>query len=322
MVLKNHYICTGKFTYSFSLKRIGFLFVCFFIYCVSPAQETGTQLPEPIDTLPTGDKFTRIVLYEDFTWKYLDLGKPVFDEDVLFEDWDSSSIHAYKEVPLEDIPDQVTLVLSDSLQGFCCPIMDKVKSGYAFRRVREHRGTDIALSRGDSIRVAFNGVVRVKETTRNTGGYGNLLVVRHPNGLETYYGHLSHFLVDMGEIVKAGEVIGLGGNTGRSTGPHLHFEVRYKGKAFDPERIIDFENGTLRDTLFILKKHYFSIYSHYGQTDEESLAASQRIVHTIKSGDTLGALALKYGTTVRQICSWNGISSTAILRIGRRLIVR
>lgn len=278
--------------------------------------------PLPVDTLATGDKFTKIILFEDFTWKFLDLGKPVFDEEKMYEGWNTSSIHAFKEIPLEDLPEQAIVPLADSLVQACVPIANKVRSRYSFRRVREHRGTDIALSTGDSIRSAFDGVVRVKEVTRNTGGYGNLLVVRHPNGLETYYGHLSRFLVDTGEIVKAGEVIGLGGNTGRSTGPHLHFETRYMGKAFDPERVFDFEQGTVRDSVLVLKKHYFSIYSHYGQTDEESLAASQRIIHTIRSGDTLGALAIKYGTTVSQLCRWNGITSKTTLRIGRRLIVR
>ena len=278
--------------------------------------------PLPVDTLATGDKFTNIILFEDFTWKFLDLGKPVFDEEKMYEGWNTSSIHAFKEIPLEDLPEQAIVPLADSLVQACVPIANKVRSRYSFRRVREHRGTDIALSTGDSIRSAFDGVVRVKEVTRNTGGYGNLLVIRHTNGLETYYGHLSRFLVDTGEIVKAGEVIGLGGNTGRSTGPHLHFETRYMGKAFDPERVFDFEQGTVRDSVLVLKKHYFSIYSHYGQADEESLAASQRIIHTIRSGDTLGALAIKYGTTVSQLCRWNGITSKTTLRIGRRLIVR
>lgn len=185
-------------------------------------------MPAAIDTLATEDKFTRIVLLEDFTWQYLDLGKPVFDETEMYTGWDTSSIHAFKELKLEAFPEEITLVLADSLQGFCCPFTEKVRSRYAFRRTREHRGTDIALDTGDSVRVAFNGVVRVMEPSRNTGGYGNLLVVRHPGGLETYYGHLSRFLVKPGEIVKAGEVIGLGGNTGRSTGAHLHFETDRK----------------------------------------------------------------------------------------------
>lgn len=322
MELKNSYLCAVLIQIHSILKRfLLFIFslsVCF----LSFAQGADREMPTALDTLATEDKFTRIILLEDFTWKYLDLGKPVFDELEMYTGWDSSSIHAFKDLELEDMPEEITIVLSDSLQGFCCPFTEKIRSRYSFRRTRPHRGTDIALDTGDSVRVAFNGVIRVMEKSRNTGGYGNLLVVRHPGGLETYYGHLSKFLVKPGEIVKAGEVIGLGGSTGRSTGAHLHFETRYKGKAFDPERIIDFEKGLLRDSVFVLKKHYFSIYSHYGQTDEESLAASQRIVHTIRSGDTLGALAMKYGTTVRQICAWNNISSKTVLRIGRRLIVR
>ncbi|MEG2070879.1 MAG: peptidoglycan DD-metalloendopeptidase family protein, partial [Bacteroidales bacterium] len=154
------------------------------------------------------------------------------------------------------------------------------------------------------------------------GGYGNLVIIRHNNGLETYYGHLSKIVVEENEVLKAGEVLGYGGNTGRSTGPHLHFETRYMGKAFDPERLICFETGTLRDSIFTLKKHYFNIYSHYGQTDKESMAASGRVTHTIRSGDTLGRLAVKYKTTIVNICKLNGISQNTVLRIGRRIIVR
>ena len=195
-------------------------------------------------------------------------------------------------------------------------------SGYKVRRGSAHKGTDIPLSVGDSIFATFDGVVRYVGTTRQTGGYGNLVVIRHSNGLETYYGHLSKTLCEPNEAVKAGDVIGLGGSTGRSTGPHLHFEARYKGQAFDPERLIDFQTGELRDSLFTLKKHYFSIYSHYGQTESESKAASDRIVHTIKSGDTLSALARRYGTTVSAICKLNNISANKTLRVGERIIVR
>ncbi len=103
------------------------------------------------------------------------------------------------------------------------------------------------------------------------GGYGNLIIVRHDNGLETYYGHLSERLVQSGEWVEAGQIIGLGGSTGRSTGPHLHFETRYYGQAFDPERLIDFESGILRRQTFLLKKSFFDIRSNAGQDfDDEA----------------------------------------------------
>lgn len=275
-----------------------------------------------IDTLDTEDKFTKIVLFDNQTWNYLDIGRPVIDEEIIDSLWDNEQIHINKGTPLSSFPDEIDLLLADSTHHFCLPINGAVRSRYSFRRTRDHNGIDLALSIGDSIYAAFDGKVRLCEVTRSSGGYGNLIILRHSNGLETYYGHLSKYFVEENELVKAGELIGLGGNTGRSTGPHLHFETRYMGQSFDPERIIDFENGTLRDSLIILKKHYFSIYSHYGQTDEESYAASQRILHTIRSGDTLGALARKYGTTVSKICKLNGFSSKTVLRVGRKIIVR
>ena len=284
-----------------------------------------TELPaaaKAIDTVNTNDKYKKIVLFEDYTWKYIELERPnISDED--FQDaWEQEQIHAYTDVTLASLPSEVDLLLTDSLHGWACPIKGHVTSGWKFRRHRDHKGTDIALTTGDTIRAAFDGKVRVVREVADAGGYGNLIVVRHTNGLETYYAHLSKHLVEENELVKAGEVIGLGGSTGRSTGPHLHFEVRYMGKPFDAERIFDFPNGQLRDTLFTLKKHYFNIYSHYGQTDKESSQTTERVVHIIRSGDTLGALARKYHTTVARLCKLNGISANKALRLGQRIVVR
>lgn len=278
------------------------------------------EIKVPIDTVHTSDKYVDIVLYDNQTWEYLSYGSPGIDSTAVYDDYfDYEALHAH--YPEESIPAEVDLCLVDETHGFCIPFQGKVRSKYKMRRSRPHRGVDIPLDRGDTIRAAFDGVVRISTGSR-TGGYGNLVILRHSNGLETYYGHLSKRLVEAGEPVKAGEAIGLGGSTGRSTGPHLHFEARYKGKAFDPERIIDFENGALRSSLFCLRKDYFSIYSHYGQTDSESKAASEAQYYKVRKGDTLGRIAIKYGTTVTKICKLNGIKSTKTLRIGETLRVR
>ena len=313
-------------------KSILIAFVVILSAYSAMAQDIETEEPEfapsdtaisvsAIDTLNTSDKYTKIVLYDNHTWAYIDLGRPTIDTVGFFDGW-TDQIHAFKGLTPKDLPEEIDLCLVDSANGFCAPITGKVRSEFKIRRTREHKGIDVPLQTGDTVRAAFGGMVRYTGGGKATGGYGNLVVIRHSNGLETYYGHLSKILVKSGELIKAGEILGLGGSTGRSTGPHLHFETRYKGQAFDPARIVDFENGTVRDSLITLKRHYFSIYSHYGQTDEESEAAAGRIVHTIRSGDTLGGLAKKYGTTVTKICQLNGISSKKVLRIGERIIVR
>ncbi len=277
---------------------------------------------EVLDTLDTDDRYTKLVLYSDHTWQFLDLGHPKFDDDDFEENWDNEAIHAYKGLSLDEVPDEITITLVDSIHNFVCPVVGNVRSKFAFRRRRPHKGTDIPLKVGDPVCAAFDGKVRVVKTTRQSGGYGNLVVIRHPSGLETYYGHLSRHAVKENDLVKAGDVIGYGGSTGRSTGPHLHFETRFMGQAFDPERLVDFASGQLRSDMFTIKKHYYSIYSHYGQSEKESADASKRKIHVIRSGDTLGALAAKYGTTVSAICRLNGFKQTRLLRIGERIIVR
>lgn len=285
-------------------------------------EEIEGEMVTPVDTLNTSDKYMKVIIFSDYTWKYLDCGHPVIDTTGLYDEWDIESIHAFREHKISELPDEIDLLLADDNNPYCIPYRGRVSSRYQMRRSRPHRGTDLPLNMNDSIRNAFNGVVRYTGPTKETGGYGNLVVIRHPNGLETYYGHLSVVYVSSGETVKAGEVIGLGGSTGRSTGPHLHFETRYMGHPFDPERIFDFESGELRSTTFTLKKHYFNIYSHYGQTDAESKATTGRVYHKVRKGENLGVIARKHGTTVAKICKLNGISSNKILRVGQSLRVR
>jgi len=296
-----------------------------FAQVLDPQAEANIVTVAPnraIDTVDTDDRYLKIVIYEDFTWTYLDLGRPEIDTAGFFENWDEENIHTLKGMPLDSLPEEIDIRLADAIHPFVCPIKAAVRSEYKWRGRRPHKGVDLPLQLGDSVLVAFDGVVRYVGNGKTTGGYGGLVIVRHNNGLETYYGHLSRVMVRSGEVIRAGECIGLGGSTGHSTGPHLHFETRYMGKAFDPERIANFETGQLRDSILVLKKHYFSIYSHYGQTDQQSKAAAGRIIHTVKKGENLGLIAKKYGTTVSNICKLNKISSKSTLKIGQRLIVR
>jgi len=291
------------------------------------------SIPVPVDTLDTHDMFRKVVLFDNGTWLYYNIDMSFIPYALESDHWITEKVHSYNDIALKDLPDTVPLVLVDSLHRYCIPHSGPITSRYKFRWKRAHKGIDIGLHVGDAIYAAFDGIVRAALPINMTGGYGNVLVIRHPNGLETYYGHLTRFIVKSGDIVKAGEVIGYGGNTGRSTGPHLHFETRYMGQAFDPERIFDFENGTLRCEEFILKKHYFNINSHYGQTDEQSLAASKKkpisstsksksVYYTVKKGDTLEKIAKRNGTTVDKICKLNGIKKTKTLSIGQKLRIR
>ena len=286
-----------------------------------------------IDTLASGDDAVQVVLYTNNTWRYVRNRDAVKDPTIFEKYWDTKTLFPYKEVSYNDLPNSVIIDLVDSMNSFHYPYRGKLHPNgrYGPRRGRQHQGVDLPLKTGEPIYAAFSGRVRISEYNR--GGYGNLVIIRHDNGLETYYGHLSERYVEPDQWVEAGHVIGLGGSTGRSTGPHLHFETRYYGQSFDPERLIDFEQGYLCRDMFLLKKSYFSIYSKAGQDFDDEIAneeqdkkeAAERAAmkyHKIRSGDTLGAIARKYGTTVNNICRLNGIKSTTVLRIGRTLRVR
>ena len=286
-----------------------------------------------IDTLDSGNDAIQVVLYSNNTWKYVRNREIAKDSTIFEKYWDTTTLFPYKEVDMSSMPKSVVIDLVDSVTSYHCPYQGSVhpRGKYGPRRRRQHQGVDLPLKVGDAVYATFCGRVRISEY--NKGGYGNLVIIRHDNGLETYYGHLSERMVEPNQWVEAGQIIGLGGSTGRSTGPHLHFETRYYGQSFDPERLIDFKNGLLCRETFLLKKSFFSIYSNAGQDFDDEIAneeqdkkeAAEKAAmkyHRIKSGDTLGAIARKYGTTVTNICRLNGIKSTTTLRIGRSLRVR
>ena len=222
-----------------------------------------------VDTIPSSSEGLSIVLYNDNTWRFVrNRNIDVLDETVYTSDWDTTKIQVYK-TELKDLPISMVIDLVDSLKSYHYPHKGRVTSKYGPRRRRVHQGTDIDLETGEPIYATFDGRVRI--TTYIKGGYGNMVIIRHDNGLETYYAHLSEINVKPNQWVTAGQVIGKGGNTGRSTGSHLHYEIRYKGQTFDPERLIDFTTGTLRRETFLLKRTYFSPYSRFTQDFDEEV---------------------------------------------------
>ncbi|MBO7458717.1 MAG: peptidoglycan DD-metalloendopeptidase family protein [Paludibacteraceae bacterium] len=221
--------------------------------------------------------------------------------------WTDARVNPYGAL-FDSLKDDVHI----PMEGFHLPHPGYITSGYGWRRYRMHKGTDIKVQIGDSIRSAWDGQVRI--VGWDPRGYGYFVVVRHDNGLETVYGHMSRPIVDEYERVKAGDVLGLGGNTGRSTGSHLHFEIRYLGEAMNPESFIDFSTGQLKN-----KNEYVIGIKAMKQARAEQAAMRY---HKVRQGDTLSGIAKKYGTTVRNLCRLNNIKETKILQIGQKIRVR
>lgn len=210
---------------------------------------------------------------------------------------------------------------SDSLDNtFHMPFNGRITSHFGWRRGRNHNGTDIDLVTGDTVRAAWGGKVRYAKY--NDGGFGNLVVVRHHNGLETFYAHLDKHLVVPNQIVEPGEALGLGGNTGHSYGSHLHFEVRFYDIPIDPESIIDFKEGEVRNENLLVHRGTFRPGAHNHSTTRTAVASTGGKYYRIRSGDTLSAIAARNRTTVSRLCQLNGIRPTTVLQIGRNLRIR
>lgn len=222
------------------------------------------------------------------------------------------------------------------LSGFTMPVEGHVTSNFGRRGGRRyHYGIDIKAHTGDTIYAAFDGKIRVRSYERR--GFGYYIVIRHINGLETLYGHMSKFLVDENDFVMSGDPIGLAGNTGRSFGSHLHFETRFLGKPIDPNFIIDFENKTCHSDKYLVSNDSFKrttlssrvikrtgTVNYVQATNRDNnrfVSGGGATSHTIRSGDTLERIARRYGVTIDQLCALNNISRTTTLRIGRSLIV-
>ena len=244
------------------------------------------------------------------------------------DEWDNTYAHRATE-----LPDSFKI----NLRHFCMPTPSRVvTSNFGSRWGRQHKGLDIKVYIGDTIRAAFSGKVRI--VRYEAGGYGNYIVIRHPNGLETIYGHLSKQLVTENEIVRAGEPIGLGGNTGRSTGSHLHFETRLCGVALNPALFFDFRNQDVTGDYYVFNKRTYDneseiatrergkignggysrdmIYGEVGHSHDdvpedvrEAMNAPERVYYKVQSGETLASIAKKVGVGVEKIMRLNGFRS-------------
>lgn len=182
---------------------------------------------------------------------FLDFNDDIEPElDIYNEGWNSKRVNPFSE---KDVPDQCVI----DVTGYVMPVPGHVTSNYGYRPKfgRTHKGIDLKLNSNDTVVAAFDGKVRV--VNYEGRGYGNYVIIRHPNGLETVYGHLNRQLVKEDQVVRAGDPIGLGGSTGRSTGPHLHFETRFMGYPINPAAIFDFANHcTHTDEYTFSKKTY------------------------------------------------------------------
>lgn len=250
----------------------------------------------------------------------------------LYANWDNKYAHRATELPE---------TYKIDLRHFTMPTTSRViTSNFGSRWGRQHKGLDIKVYIGDTIRAAFSGKVRIVRYER--GGYGKYIVIRHNNGLETIYGHLSEQLVEENQEVRSGEVIGLGGNTGRSTGSHLHFETRLCGVALNPALMFDFRAQDVTGDYYAFNKETYdnestnatrlrgkqdsSTYASTNSSDDyatnkrtTSGLTDQISYHKVKKGETLERIAKKRGVTIEKICKLNHITKTMRLRPGQIL---
>ncbi|MEM9052430.1 MAG: M23 family metallopeptidase [Bacteroidota bacterium] len=239
---------------------------------------------------------------------YVPLDDSPYPANALYSDWNTQVPNPFRN-SLAKFDSSLTLLLVDSLAncGFHTPFDGVVTSRFGWRYGRNHNGIDIDLEVWDPVHSAFPGVVRV---ARYYKGFGRVVVVRHYNGLETLYAHLHRFKVKPGDIVEAGDIVGLGGSSGNSTGSHLHFEVRFQGVPIKPSQIINFRTNQLRSNVIKLRKSGAFL-----------AAVPEMKEYEVKKGDYLYQVARTFGISVEKLCAMNGLKSTESLKVGQKLIV-
>ncbi|NNE31206.1 MAG: peptidoglycan DD-metalloendopeptidase family protein [Winogradskyella sp.] len=255
------------------------------------------------------------------------VNKPTINTNIKDEFWDTTVYNPYKSVNVE-----FPLKLNFSDSNYASPIPRKkvITSRYGWRRGRPHKGIDIDLITGDSVVAILDGIVRF---ARYSSGHGNTVVVRHYNGLETTYAHLSHIEVKANDTIAKGQYIGKGGNTGNSRGSHLHLVASYMGEYIHPDYLFDFsESNAIRAReIWVTKKWTRPVYHSSRklsnlticETEEEALASliKQRKVYIVRQGDTLSRISKRNNTSIASICNTNKISRTSTLKIGQKLVI-
>lgn len=225
--------------------------------------------------------------------------------------WDTRNILAYDEsISKHDTLVPLTLVDTKNNCNYVAPLTSPVvTSGFGWREGKNHNGVDLDLEVWDPVVAAFDGMVRI---SLFHPGYGRVVVIRHYNGLETLYAHLHRLKVKAGDVVEAGQIIGLGGSSGHSTGSHLHFEVRFKGKPLNPKKFISFKkNKLVSDSLQLVKNKW-----------SYSVVPSGIKYHKVERGDFMYKIAALYGVSVNQLCELNGLSKESILVLGKKLRIK
>ncbi len=246
------------------------------------------------------------------------------EDEILLAGFDTAAIHLPK-LDVNSIESPISIRLRNDARGekfsWPTPTAARPSSHFGPRRRRFHYGLDLAQPTGEPIYAAFDGVVRISKRNRS---YGELVIIHHSNGLETYYAHMSKRHVVAGQQVKSGEVIGLCGNTGRSRGSHLHFEIRYMGNAINPEDVLDCSTHDLINDELSLTSSSFRKVAKGGKSNSRVSSRSGKASngwYRVRSGDTLEKIARRNGTTITQLCKLNGISRNKVLHPGDKLRV-
>jgi len=228
----------------------------------------------------------------------------------LYVSWEINNLFPEKDMLKFKGDTSVCLTLNGGERGeYFHPFNGPVTSNFGWRDSTQHNGIDIDLNKGDKVSAAFDGMVRI---AKNGGGFGNVVIIRHYNGLETVYAHLSKIKVKPGQVVVAGQVIGLGGSTGHSTGSHLHFEVRFKGVPINPKYLISFPNQKLLCNELVIRKSKWGLAAY----------PKDARYYTIEKGDTIFEIAKRFGTTTATIKQINGFTGGRVkLKVGQQISV-